>query len=167
MQAPLPEVEKEWHFRREAGVPAWINLYVGRAARNGRSRSRPRNIRSRRRSGSNASRPRSNGAISADDPDNWSIGYFCAIHVPAEFSAAGMPITWCGNRSSALSDPAIRPGSSTNVRRFSMAKKPSSFANKECRDAYVRLTEVRPAWRMFARCWSRVRISGPAVYPGA
>lgn len=110
MQAPLPEVEKEWHFRREAGVPAWINLYVGRAARE-RSLAKlaeeytlPPAERFKR-----IETTVKMEQYSADDPDTWSTGYFCAIHVPAEFSAAGMPITWCGNRSSALSDPAIRP----------------------------------------------------------
>jgi hypothetical protein len=32
MQAPLPEIEREWCFSR-ASVPPWIKLFVGRAAR--------------------------------------------------------------------------------------------------------------------------------------
>jgi len=109
MQGLLWEVEQEWRFRRDA-VPEYIKLFVGRAARE-RSLSRlaeeyclPPTERFKR-----IETTVKMAQYSTHDPETWPSPFFCAIVLPAEFSAVGVPITWCGNRSSAPTDPAIRP----------------------------------------------------------
>ncbi len=109
MQAPLPEIEREWHFRRAEGVPAWIQLYVGRGARE-RSLAKlaeeytlPPAERFKR-----IETTVKMEQYSTDDPDTWDTGYFCAIQIPAEFSFTGVRLFWCGNRSVALTDPDMR-----------------------------------------------------------
>jgi hypothetical protein len=109
MQAPLPEIEKEWHFRRDEGVPAWIKLYVGRAARERalakliEEYSLPPAERFKRIECSIKIK-----RYDVDDVDTWDIGFFCVIWIP-EYNGDGTPFVWCGNRDQALTDPRIRP----------------------------------------------------------
>lgn len=108
MQALLPEIEREWHFRRDA-VPDYIKLFVGRAARErslaklAEEYSLPPAERFERIEGSVRAYQ-----YSVCDPETWDTPFFCVIRIPAELGGAGMPIFWCGNRSSALTTPLIR-----------------------------------------------------------
>jgi hypothetical protein len=109
MQAPLPEIEREWKFRRDA-VPDYIRLTVGRAARE-RSLAQlqkeytlPPAERFKLIEGTIAIEQFDPG-----DPDTWNTGFFCAIEFPPELSNAPFPVYWFGNRSVALTDPRVRP----------------------------------------------------------
>lgn len=109
MQAPLPEIEREWHFTRDA-VPDYIRLTVGRAARE-------RSLAQLQKEYTLPPAERfklTEGTVkiqqyNVNDPETWDTGYFCAIKFPAEFSNPAMPVYWFGNRSEALSNPRVRP----------------------------------------------------------
>lgn len=109
MQAVLPEIEREWHFCRDA-VPDYIKLFVGRAARErtlaGLEEEYSLQPAERFR--------RVEGSIKAyqycvHDPQTWDTPFFCVIRIPAELSGQGLPIFWCGNRSTALVNQWVRP----------------------------------------------------------
>jgi hypothetical protein len=102
MQAPLPEIEREWCFSR-ASVPPWIKLFVGRAARE-ISLSRLEAEYNTLEPAERFRRVENLVKIerySVTDPDTWDTGYFCAIVIPGGFS-------WFGNRSVALTHPEAR-----------------------------------------------------------
>ena len=109
MQAPLPEVEREWKFTRDA-VPDYIRLTVGRAARE-------RSLAQLQKEYTLPPAERFKlieGTIAIEqydpcDPDTWDTGYFCAIGFPVELSNSATPIFWFGNRSVALTNPRVRP----------------------------------------------------------
>jgi hypothetical protein len=110
MQAPLPEIEREWHFRRDA-VPEWIRLFVGRAARertlkNLEAEYNDLEPSERFKRAEDAFRI---ARYSVTDPETWNTPFFCFISVAAAFSGIGIPLIWVGNRSTALTDPKIRP----------------------------------------------------------
>jgi hypothetical protein len=108
MQAPLPEIEEAWNFRRDA-VPAWIRLFVGRAARERVlvSLQAEYNLtpaeRFRRLEGTAKC-----DRYSVSDPETWDTPFFCYVSIAAEFSPVGIPLVWVGNRSEALINPHIR-----------------------------------------------------------
>jgi hypothetical protein len=109
MQAPLPEIEHEWKFSRDA-VPEYIKLTVGRAARE-RSLAQlqkeytlPPAERFKRIEGTVKTEQ-----YNPSDPDTWDTGFFCAIRFPIESSNSALPAYWFGNRSVALTDPRVRP----------------------------------------------------------
>jgi hypothetical protein len=108
MQAPLPEVEKQWHFSR-ASVPSYIRLSVGNAAR---ERSLTKLAEEYLLTPAERYR-RLKGSVECDqysvhDPETWDTPFFCVIRIPAELSGNGLPILWLGNRSTALVSPQIR-----------------------------------------------------------
>jgi hypothetical protein len=109
MQAPLPEIEREWKFRRDA-VPDYIRLTVGRTARE-------KSLAQLQKEFTLPPAERFKlieGTVKIEqydvsDPETWDTGYFCAIEFPVESSDPAMPFTWFGNRSVALTDPRVRP----------------------------------------------------------
>jgi hypothetical protein len=109
MQAPLPEIEREWKFTRDA-VPAYIKLTVGRAARE-------RSLAQLQKEYTLPPAERFKlieGTVKVEqynvnDPETWDTPFFCAIKFPAEYINPAMPVHWFGNRSVALTDPRVRP----------------------------------------------------------
>jgi hypothetical protein len=109
MQAPLPQIEHEWRFSRDA-VPEYIRLTVGRAARE-------RSLAQLQKEYTLPPAERFaliEGTVKVEqynvnDPETWDTPFFCAIKLPAEFSNVPMPVYWFGNRSDALTNPRVRP----------------------------------------------------------
>jgi hypothetical protein len=108
-EQPLPELEKIWHFRREA-VPDYITLYVGRAVRERALAAMEEEYalapaeRFRRLEGSVACQ-----RYNANDPETWANPWFTVIVIHAELSGIGMPVIRLGGRAEALTNPARRP----------------------------------------------------------
>jgi hypothetical protein len=109
LQSLVPLIEVEWQFTRDA-VPDYVRLSTGSEARK-RSLAKlieeyslPPAERFKR-----AEDAFKIARYNTSDPDTWELGgLFCSIQVPAELSGEGIPIFWCGNRSSALVDPRVR-----------------------------------------------------------
>ena len=109
MQAPLPQIELEWKFTRDA-VPDYIKLTVGRAAREKSSAqlekeyTLPPAERFKLIEGTIAIEQYDLG-----DPETWDTGDFNAIEFPIQYCNPAMPFSWFGNRSVALTDLRVRP----------------------------------------------------------
>jgi hypothetical protein len=108
MQAPLPKIESDWNFTRDA-VPDYIQLFTGRAARE-RSLSM---LQEEYRLAPAERFKRIESTVKAElfdvaDPDTWDTGFFCAIDVPAELAGLPLPLLWCGNRQRALVEHRVR-----------------------------------------------------------
>jgi hypothetical protein len=109
MQAPLPEIEREWRFTRDA-VPDYIKLTVGPAARE-------RSLAQLQKEFTLPPAERFTlieGTVKVErynvnDPDTWDTPFVCAIRFPIESSNSTLPVYWFGNRSAALTDPMVRP----------------------------------------------------------
>jgi hypothetical protein len=106
---PLYQIERDWYFSREAGVPDYIKLFVGRV---GRLRWLAK-LEEEYALDPHERFQRIDGSIKcaqfeANDPATWgSTPYFCAVR-PDELRHAPVPIFWAGNRSVALTHPMVR-----------------------------------------------------------
>jgi hypothetical protein len=119
-QGPLPTIEKDWHFSRDS-VPEYIKIWVGRAAREkvleGVQEHYSLPLAERFKF---VERDVKCHLYDPHDPETWDTGFFCVIEMPDDYVPNPFGLTyWCGNRSSALTDPQIRPvflNSNTKVR---------------------------------------------------
>jgi hypothetical protein len=108
-QSLVPLIEAEWNFSRDA-VPDYIRLSTGREARK-RSLAKlveeyslPVAARFRRVETSIQAEN-----YNPHDSSTWLMnGLFCSIQVPREISGQGIPVFWCGCRSTALVTPMVR-----------------------------------------------------------
>jgi hypothetical protein len=101
---PLPALERKWFFKRDDGVPPWIKLWVGSAARR-------RMLQGIEKEFDLPPAERFKlieeslqcTACQTLDPENWNNPFLCAIKLPAP-----EPIWWWGKREIALSNPVLR-----------------------------------------------------------
>jgi hypothetical protein len=103
---PLAEIEKAWHFSRASGVPPWIRLWTGRAAREHTLKAVEEEY---------ALTPAQRYALLDDtltsfefnvrDPMSWNTAWLCAIRIPSPEEIA---LWWWGGRDVALCNPVLR-----------------------------------------------------------
>jgi hypothetical protein len=103
---PLSEIEQAWHFTRASGVPPWIRLYTGRAAREHTLESVEKEY---------ALTPAERYALiddtlrsfefNARNPMSWNVPFLCAIQIPSPEEIA---LWWWGGRDFALCNPVLR-----------------------------------------------------------